>query len=296
MSKYISGIELPNGVIFNQYDRRPRLANAKLTLSVNIAGARILDLGCSSGYWSLILSDQASEIVGIDHRAKQIEKGLRTIEALGIKNVNLIYGDVRDPDVFKDLGCFDLVIAYGLMHRVSDPFSLFDLFSRLGKTILVEWRTPVLSGMEELSLAYHSVNRYIDEANVKQITGFKPSEIDKYGEYGFWDMTPGAVKNLAARNDFIYSKILGYHEYWGDDLININLLTRKGLRVRLKELINMETNLPFGKEQFKRIRCSMLLAQSQELLNNFLPQDGKVLTPPNWDWQLRQAWPLKTLS
>lgn len=79
------------------------------------AGAcRVLELGCASGGNLVPMAAQLpdSELVGIDLGARQIEDGLATVRALGLRNVELRHADILDVDA--SFGQFDYVICHGV--------------------------------------------------------------------------------------------------------------------------------------------------------------------------------------
>lgn len=81
---------------------------------------RVLELGCSSGGNIIPLADQypESEFVGIDFSKVELEEGWKTVEALGLKNVQLLHRNILD--VGEDLGKFDYVIAHGIYSWIPD--------------------------------------------------------------------------------------------------------------------------------------------------------------------------------
>jgi methyltransferase-like protein/cyclopropane fatty-acyl-phospholipid synthase-like methyltransferase len=82
--------------------------------------ARVLELGCASG-GNLIphaFYYPNGEYVGVDLSQKQIEQGLETIEALGLKNITLLHRSIMDID--DSLGMFDYIICHGVISWVPE--------------------------------------------------------------------------------------------------------------------------------------------------------------------------------
>jgi SAM-dependent methyltransferase len=101
-----------------------RLATVATLLGLSpppVARCRVLELGCAAGgnlipmAWAL----PAGAFVGIDLSARQVTQGRETVRALGLRNVELRHGDIRD--VGQDLGLFDYVICHGVYSRVPAP-------------------------------------------------------------------------------------------------------------------------------------------------------------------------------
>lgn len=80
-------------------------------------GARVLELGCGQG-WNCIASAYAlpdAQHVGVDLGRVHIEDGRAAVEALGLRNVELLHGDFQTSPAS---GPFDYIIAHGLLSWV----------------------------------------------------------------------------------------------------------------------------------------------------------------------------------
>ncbi|MBK8596564.1 MAG: methyltransferase regulatory domain-containing protein [Holophagales bacterium] len=88
---------------------------------VPAAGARVLELGCASGdnLVGMAYGLPSARFVGVDFSARQIGAGRRLVEALGIRNVSLVAGDLGDVD--EGWGAFDYVLAHGVLSWVPEP-------------------------------------------------------------------------------------------------------------------------------------------------------------------------------
>jgi SAM-dependent methyltransferase len=215
----IGGIKLPSGKITpaRRSSRSLRKRNAIVACSFELKGKRVLDIGCADGLHSMYMAATALEVRGVDHRSSQIAIGKATAKALGISNVRLDCGDVRDPKLFEGGGKFDLAIAWGFLHRVTDIFSLLYSVEPLADALSFEWRTPVLPMMSTLSVAYHpSGGKALDPMNTTNGTDGRATVADKEkieGQTAFWEPTPGAVAAIARRLGYVHGTLLGY----GDD-------------------------------------------------------------------------------
>jgi cyclopropane fatty-acyl-phospholipid synthase-like methyltransferase len=79
---------------------------------------RVLEIGCSMGGNLVVMAQDnpESQYVGIDASSRQIAEGWKTVEALGLGNLQLKHMDVLD--VTEDLGRFDYVICHGVFSWV----------------------------------------------------------------------------------------------------------------------------------------------------------------------------------
>jgi SAM-dependent methyltransferase/methyltransferase-like protein len=84
------------------------------------ARCRVLELGCGDGdnLLPMAAAYPASEFVGLDLAPTAVEKGRRTAEALGLRNVELRAADIREAG--DGLGEFDYVVAHGVFSWVPD--------------------------------------------------------------------------------------------------------------------------------------------------------------------------------
>src|SRR5262245_45785757 len=76
-----------------------------------LESCRVLELGCASGGNLIPIAEafpQAS-FVGLDYSSRQVTDGNKTIEALGLKNIELHCQSIADVDA--SLGKFDYLIC-----------------------------------------------------------------------------------------------------------------------------------------------------------------------------------------
>ena len=80
-----------------------------------VAGARVLEIGCSAG-GNLIpfaACNPLARVVGIDLSQVQIDQGRRVVQELGLRNLELLQGDIAAMDL-PALGQFDYIICHGV--------------------------------------------------------------------------------------------------------------------------------------------------------------------------------------
>lgn len=82
------------------------------------ANCRVLELGCSMGGNLITIAQNfpGSRCLGIDASSKQIAEGWKTIDALGLKNVQLKHLDILE--IGEDFGEFDYIISHGVFSWV----------------------------------------------------------------------------------------------------------------------------------------------------------------------------------
>jgi SAM-dependent methyltransferase len=132
---------VPDGRLINRQEQRRRyFFDALLRLySGSLQGRRVLDLGCSAGFWSLAAIEAGAEFVlGIDARGTPIEQARLVFEA---KRIDPARYSFQEGDIFAcaPSGDFDVVLCLSLMSHLAKPVELFELMAATGaETIVVE--------------------------------------------------------------------------------------------------------------------------------------------------------------
>lgn len=92
----------------------------KLISSLVPPGSRIAELGCGTGWLSIMLAKVVSgEVVGIDFSPEQIQKAKRNASSAGLQDrARFEVGTVSD--VSKRLGKLDAIIVHGFLHHLSE--------------------------------------------------------------------------------------------------------------------------------------------------------------------------------
>jgi SAM-dependent methyltransferase len=118
-----------------------------------------LDVGCGYGYFSNWLKDQGLRVTAIDGRRDNIAEASRRYPAIEFKTF-----DIEDPSVAA-LGSFDLVLCFGLLYHLENPFRAVRNLCALSRLYLVietqiaPYELPTIQLIEEgvainQSLAY----------------------------------------------------------------------------------------------------------------------------------------------
>jgi SAM-dependent methyltransferase len=92
-----------------------------------------LDVGCGVGHFAAALRDMGLEVTAIDAREDNIAEAARRHPGVDFR-----VADVEDPQV-ANLGRFDLVLSFGLLYHLENPFrAMRSLHALAGKLLLVE--------------------------------------------------------------------------------------------------------------------------------------------------------------
>lgn len=75
---------------------------------------RVLEMGCSTGGNLIVMAQDhpRSRYVGVDASSRQISDGWKTVELLGLKNIQLKHLDILE--IGEDFGQFDYIVSHGV--------------------------------------------------------------------------------------------------------------------------------------------------------------------------------------
>lgn len=100
------------------YERRRLFSKAlEVLLEEPVKGRRVLDYGCGTGDWGVLLATEGAEVTLLDLSPVAVEVGLRRASASGVAaQVRGVSRDASDLSCFAD-GEFDLVFASAAIHH-----------------------------------------------------------------------------------------------------------------------------------------------------------------------------------
>ena len=108
---------------------------------IDVEGMRVLDVGCSEGFFSLKLAERgAKEVVGFDADALRVKKAKSISEILDVSNVTYEVANMFDPGMER-YGHFDFALCMGFLHRVPCPYRAIRQLTEMSDRILFEWKS-----------------------------------------------------------------------------------------------------------------------------------------------------------
>ena len=105
-------------------------------------GKRVLEIGCGIGTDAAEFAKHGAEYVAIDISSNTIELARKRFEVEGLDGT-FVCGDASDPELYQELGQFDMVYSCGVMHH----------FPRIDHTI-ANAHTALIDGGEFRFLVY----------------------------------------------------------------------------------------------------------------------------------------------
>ncbi len=104
----------------------------------------VADIGAGTGYFAFRMADRVPEgkVLAVDIQQEMLDIMAGRIEDAGIQNVELIRGDVDDPNLPAD--SVDLVLMVDVYHEFSHPYEMMQGIVQAlkpgGNVVLVEYR------------------------------------------------------------------------------------------------------------------------------------------------------------
>lgn len=236
--------------LFGPLGTHARIRNARLihTLTgIDLAGKRVLDVGCGHGYTLFWLAQHFPEmhLEGIDTDARQIAGCQRASQSLGLTNLRFRLGSPYD---LPTTATYDLLIAIDVLeHLPDDAAGLASIAAALKPGGYLAVHVPlrhqvqarILNAFRFHTVSDHARDEYLPEEIVEKVNQ-AGLEIQRftYG-FGYWGELSFELnnlfwhnrwlRNLSALATFPLALVLGYwdvcqQQVFGNSLV---LLTRR---------------------------------------------------------------------
>lgn len=148
---------------------RKRLFMDPLVQSGYLKGKRVLDIGCNSGYWSLVALTEggAEHVTGVDASPELVKQAQFAFGKNGMDDKQ--YEFVLD-DAYHFLSTgeqsFDVILCLGFFYHINDPVRLLSLMSDACKSFVV--MDTILHKDKEALISVRPVckKNIIDKANI----------------------------------------------------------------------------------------------------------------------------------
>ena len=143
--------------LVNAYYARPAI----LDLAGDVAGRRILDVGCGSGPISAALRDRGAIVTGFDSSAKMLELARKRLG----DDADLHLGDLGSPLSFPDKS-FDDVIACLVLHYLEDwtaPLAELRRVLTPGGRLIVAVDHPIVQKIADPEADYFAIHQWSEE-------------------------------------------------------------------------------------------------------------------------------------
>lgn len=168
------------------------------------AGARVLDIGCGPGFFSILLARLGYEVTALDASAGMLEQARANAERYGV-SIRFIQGDAcRLPE---DIGRFDAIVNRYLVWNLPEPQKAYDQWLKAlvpGGTLVVCDGNHYLYQTDERYAVEHSDARGGPSHAEKYLQGVDVSVMERLAtqlplsslERPYWDLE--ALRRLGA--------------------------------------------------------------------------------------------------
>jgi magnesium protoporphyrin O-methyltransferase len=121
----------------NKWLRKGMFERHRLTFEYcgDPAGAKVLDIGCGSGRYSIEFAKQGAHVVGIDFASSMIEFSRKMAQQMEVTDKCEFICDDFLTHEFE--GAFDIVLALGVFDYIKDPGPMFKKIAQLRPRIFV---------------------------------------------------------------------------------------------------------------------------------------------------------------
>ncbi len=97
-----------------------RKVTTALALAQTPKNAKVLEIGCSFGHMTFLLTQAFKEVIAVDLSRESLELAKKRVEYYGVKNVRFIWADAEDLSPFDD-DTFDAVFAFSTLRFCPNP-------------------------------------------------------------------------------------------------------------------------------------------------------------------------------
>ena len=131
-------VTMPGQPDFMESDLRLKAIVRILSLLYHgrLADLHVADLGCLEGGFALALAQNEANALGIEARARELEKATLLKEHFELPNLRFIQGDVKDF-TSERFGRFDVVLALGILYHLDKPALWLNQIASATKAVLI---------------------------------------------------------------------------------------------------------------------------------------------------------------
>jgi tRNA (mo5U34)-methyltransferase len=158
--------------------------------------ASVLDLACNEGFFAMEFARRgARDVLGVDARARTIEKAEYVRDRVGLGTCRFAIGDVTEMDLEPHAA--DVVLLLGVVYHVEDPIRLLFVDTQLTKP------------HEPLRYAWGSPATF--EAPAAWAMMHESPETDELSAVGGFSLIPNAAAIVMVLRDIGFRSILQLH-------------------------------------------------------------------------------------
>ena len=242
MSPWFHNLHLPNGVQtapghrlgdfpFNKWER------ISTAIPENLAGWRVLDIGCNAGFYSFALAGRGAQVTAIDNDPHYLRQARWAARRLGMED-RVTFQEKSVYELGRTDGQFDLVWFMGVLYHLRYPLLALDILSRLAVNLMV-LQTLTMPGMAEMNTPSDIA---LDDRDSMLLPGWPIlAFIEKHFEgdpTNWWAPNHAAVKAMLRSSGFSVAGVIDDETYL--------CISDTGDDSELREHITREMNSALG--------------------------------------------------
>jgi SAM-dependent methyltransferase len=132
-------------------------------------GAKVLDLGCSSGHWSFLAADLGAQVIGIDLNS-------HAIELAKSKNSSVVFRHISVEEFLsEDEDIYDVAILTHIVEHLDLPQAILSLLKNRVKTLILEVPDVESSALNfarlKLGLPFYTDPDHVREYSLETLQG-----------------------------------------------------------------------------------------------------------------------------
>lgn len=118
-------------------------------LPAEMAGLRVLDIGCNAGFYSVALAQRGAQVLGIDVDPRYLRQAEWVREQFGIDPEQLVLRRMQVYDLARLEETFDVVLYLGVLYHLRYPLLALDIVAEKVRDLLV-LQTLMMPGEESV--------------------------------------------------------------------------------------------------------------------------------------------------
>lgn len=139
LGPWFHNIHLPDGTqTAPHWDNPARLWEMIQFLMPALDGRTVLDIGCNSGYISLVCAQFGAKVTTMDRSCRCMRQIELVRRAFGVE-MELVQGDIEDPPAALKGRKWDIVLFMGVFYHLENPLrGMFNLLPMIGDFCVFE--------------------------------------------------------------------------------------------------------------------------------------------------------------
>lgn len=139
--------------------------NVFFSLIKSVKGKKVLDVGCGTGKWDVLLAQKGAEVTGIDFVEGLIDAAAIKADSMGV-NVRFKTGDIADLIPGDEL--YDLVISITVLQHITDEENMKKALANIhsvlktgGQILIIEYAPKKSSHLQSSYMVFRTRDEWV---------------------------------------------------------------------------------------------------------------------------------------